>query len=260
MTSKQSPIFSFKNINFTYPNTTKQVLNDFSFEVEKGDVVAILGPNGSGKTTMLNLALGLYQPSSGEIKLNQKTLSLLHRKNVGEEIALVPQTENVNFEYTVREYLLIGRTPYLNFLDAPKKEDYDCVEKAIKKIGIQYLADKFVTNLSGGEFQLVLVARAITQQPSIMLLDEPTSHLDLANKAQLVRIVRSLQKEGITALLTTHDPQMAYRLATKVILMKNGQVYKIGAPKDVLTTQDLSETYDVPVEVKRIEDQLLFIW
>lgn len=251
---------SFQEVSFAYEGTQKNVLSNFSFDVEKNDIVAILGPNGAGKTTMLNLAMGLYQPLKGNIFLNEKKLQNYERRFVGEQIALVPQSENVNFEFTVREYLLIGRTPYMNFLGTPKKEDYDCVDTMLKKVEIDHLAHKYVTTLSGGEFQLILLARALTQEPSILLLDEPTSHLDLANKSHLVKIIRTLQQSGMAVLLTTHDPQMAYRLATKVILMKDGKIFKVGSPRDILTTKYLSETYEVQVQVQRANGQLYFVW
>lgn len=255
-----NPLISFQNVYFGYPNSNQEVIHDFSFDIQKGDVVAILGPNGAGKTTLLNLSLGLLIPKKGAINLSGTSIEGIHRKNVGKQIAFVPQTEMVNFEFTVREFLLLGRTPYLGFLASPNKNDVFYVEKALEKTGIKHLENKFVTTLSGGEFQLVLVARALTQDPQILLLDEPTSHLDLANKSQLVKIIRELKNEGITSVLTTHDPQLAQRLANKVILMKKGNIYKFGLPKDVLTTEDLSYTYNVPVEVKHVEEQLLFLW
>ena len=258
--SKKNSLISFQKVFFGYPNSNQEVIHDFSFEIHKGDVVAILGPNGAGKTTLLNLTLGLLVPKNGEIQLSGESIADIHRRNVGKKIAFVPQTEMVNFEFTVREFLLLGRTPYLGFLATPTKRDLFYVENALEKTGIKHLENKYVTTLSGGEFQLVLVARALTQDPQILLLDEPTSHLDLANKSQLVKIIRELKKEGITSILTTHDPQLAQRLASKVILMKKGNIYKFGLPKDVLTTEDLSFTYDVPVEVKHVEEQLLFLW
>lgn len=258
--SEQCPILSYNDIYFSYPNSTQEVIKNFSFDIQQGDVVAILGPNGAGKTTLLNLSLGLLTPNKGHIRLSDFSMIELQRRNIGKQIALVPQTEMVNFEFTVREFLLLGRTPYLGFLASPKTEDLIFLEQALEKTGIKHLENKFVTTLSGGEFQLVLVARALTQDPKILLLDEPTSHLDLANKSQLVKIIRDLRNEGITTVLTTHDPQLAQRLANKVILMKKGNIYKFGKPQEILTTKNLSHTYDVPVEVKHVEEQLLFLW
>lgn len=254
------PVLSFNSIYYSYSNAKHPAVEEFSFQVQSTDIITVLGPNGSGKTTLLNLSLGLLQPQKGHIHLQGQSLAQLNRRHIGTQVALVPQSEQINFDYTVLDYLLIGRTPYLTLFQTPQDSDLVAVHQAMETIGISSLALKRVTELSGGELQLVLVARALAQQPALILLDEPTSHLDLANKSRLIHTLRKLQSQGITTLLTTHDPQMANRLATKVILMKAGKVYQAGVPSKVLTSTHLSSTYDVPVKVKHIDNQLLFIW
>lgn len=253
-------LLTFDHIRFGYSPKNAAVLPDLCLEVQPGTVTAILGPNGAGKTTLLHLVLGWLKPQAGEIRLEDKPLDRYPRNELGRRIGLAPQSENVAFDYSLLEYALFGRTPYLRPLEMPGPEDVDIAWKALERVGLGHLAHRRITGLSGGERQLGLVARALAQQPRLLLLDEPTSHLDLANKARLIQILRRLNAEGVTILLTTHEPEVASALATDLILMREGRVRQVGPLAQALTAANLSALYGVPVEVVDVHDHRVVIW
>jgi iron complex transport system ATP-binding protein len=206
------------------------------------------------------MVLGWLKPQSGVIRLDGKPLEGYTRSELGRRIGLVPQSETTAFDYTLIDFALFGRTPYLRPLEMPGPEDITIARKALERVGIGNLAYRPVTELSGGERQLGLVARALTQQPRLLLLDEPTSHLDLANKARLIQILKRLNADGVTVLFTTHEPEVASALATHLILMREGQVQEVGALPDVLTAANLSALYGLPVDVVEANDRRLVVW
>jgi len=172
----------------------------------------------------------------------------------------VPQSERIPFEYSILDYVVLGRTPYLPPLAMPGIEDYHIGEQAIEQVGLSAPRERAITTLSGGERQLALVARALVQQPRLLVLDEPMSHLDLANKARLIQLLRRLAAHGMTLLLTTHEPEVAAAVATHLILMCAGQVFRAGRLNDVFTTENLSATYGIPVRVSRVGGQQTIQW
>jgi len=257
---KNRPLFLFDQISFGYQPNGRTVLHALSLEIESGTVTAILGPNGAGKTTLLHLALGWLAPQSGQVLLNGRPLDGYSRRDLGQWMALVPQSERIPFEYSILEYVLLGRAPYLAPLDMPGAEDYVIGERVIDQVGLGQLNGRAITTLSGGERQLALVARALAQQPRLLLLDEPTSHLDLANKVRLLRLMQELAARGVTLLLTTHEPDVAAAVATHLVLMREGQVYQAGPLPQVFTAEHLSATYGVPVSVKQVDGRRIALW
>lgn len=249
----QSVVLSVHDLWFAYPNGQREVLRGVSFEVRAGSVHAILGPNGAGKSTLLHLILGIHRPLRGEIRLNGQSLSALARPAVSRQIALVPQREQVPFEYRVLEYVLLGRTPHLDFLQMPRPEDVQAAQAALERLGLSHLADRKVSALSGGEHQLVLVARAVAQGTPVVLLDEPTAHLDLSNKRRILVLLRELAREGRAILLTTHDPEVALAVADHCLLMRGGRILHQGPPAEVFTTERLSQTYGAPLQVLSVD-------
>ncbi len=253
-------LLTFDAVTFGYPTRRQAVLTDFSLEIQPGTVTAILGPNGAGKTTLLHLALGWLRPRAGQVLLAGRALRDYPRYELGQWIGLVPQSEHTPFDYTLLEYVLLGRAPHLRPLEAPGTADVAVAQQALQQVGIEALAHRPVTQLSGGEHQLVLIARALAQQPRLLLLDEPTSHLDLGNKARLLAVLRALRAQGVTVVLTTHEPAVAATIATHLVLMSHGQVQQTGEVGQVLTADALSAIYGTPVSVVEVQGQRVVLW
>jgi iron complex transport system ATP-binding protein len=246
--SKTTPCLSLGKIEFSY-TPGKPVLRDISFEIQPGSVNTILGPNGAGKSTLLHLVLGLLIPQVGSIKIGGFPLTSYSRRDLSRMVSLVPQREVVPFEYSVREYILLGRTPHLGYFDMPGSADLQVVAKALQRLDLEDIADRKMNTLSGGEQQLVLIGRTLAQEARFLLLDEPTAHLDLGNKKRILSLLASLSQEGITVLFTTHDPESASLVASSVILMREGRILKQGALDKTFTSRLLSETYGTPLKV-----------
>ncbi len=253
-------IISMEHVTYRYDGDHRAVLNDLNLDIIDGSVTAILGPNGAGKSTLLHVILGWLQPVAGQIKLQNRPLRAYSRREAGQMMALVPQIEHMPFDYSILEYVLLGRTPYLHPLESPRANDLAAANKALEIAGLQEMENRTVTSLSGGERQLVLMARALTQQPHIILLDEPTSHLDLANKARLIRILRELNKAGSTIILTTHEPEAAIAVASDIVLMRGGQILTSGSSEQVFSAENLTRAYGVPVRIVGVDGQKVALW
>jgi iron complex transport system ATP-binding protein len=255
-----SVLLAFQDIAFRYQPRTGPVLRQLALEIQSGTITAILGPNGVGKTTLLHLALGWLKPEAGQVCLAGKPLSSYSRQELGQWIALVPQSEHMPFDYSVLEYVLLGRAPYLKQLQMPGEHDCFIAEQAVKRVGLSGMEKRPITRLSGGERQLVLLARALAQQPKLLLLDEPTSHLDLSNKSRLLDLLQQLAGQGATILLTTHEPDVAAAAATHMVLMERDYTYHAGSIEQVLTTERLTNTYGVSVQVVQVAERRVVLW
>jgi iron complex transport system ATP-binding protein len=253
-------LLTFENISYTYPTGKNPVMNDFNLHIEPGTITAILGPNGAGKTTLLHLGLGWLHPSMGSVLLAGKPLKSYTRREMGQWMGLVPQNENTPFDYSLLEYVLLGRTPYLEPLAMPGKEDLQISAQMLEEVGLLALSERTMPSISGGERQLVLVARALAQQPKLLFLDEPTSHLDLSNKSRLVHVLRRLRNQGVTIVLTTHEPDVASALATHMVLMREGHILQTGVSEDVMTDANLSDLYHLPIHVKELDGKRIVLW
>jgi iron complex transport system ATP-binding protein len=253
-------LLAFQDVRFAYPANGQPVFQQLSLEIAPGTVTAILAPNGAGKTTLLHLALGWLKPQTGHIALQGRPLSSYSRGDLGREIGLVPQSEHSAFEYSLLEYVLLGRAPYLKPLEMPGPDDARIALQALARVGLAGWQGRSIAQISGGERQLVLIARALTQQPRFLLLDEPTSHLDLGNKTRLLALLRELAGHGVTIMLTTHEPEVAAGLATHLVLMRGGQVLQTGPLADTFTAGYLSATYGVPVEVAQVNGRQIVLW
>ena len=248
MTTTETAI-AVRDVAFRYGPTDPPALDGVSADVCAGSITAILGPNGSGKSTLLHVLLGLLAPECGEVHLFGRPLGEHSRREASRLLGLVPQVEHVPFDLSVFEYALLGRAPYLGLLDMPGPADRACAQRALDAAGIAALARRPVPTLSGGERQLAMVARALAQEPRVLLLDEPTSHLDLANVRRTLGVLQSLRADGRTIVLTTHDPNAAAAIADDVLLMRQGRVIGSGPTGSVMNSERLSATYGVPVEV-----------
>lgn len=256
----KAPLITFHSVAFHYPSNHQGVFSNLNLTIPRGEVTAILGPNGAGKTTLLHLTLGWRTPSRGKILLNGRPLDTYSRQELGRWIGLVPQNEHVAFEYSLLEYVLLGRTPYLHALEMPGEKDCSLAFQSLEQVRLADQANRSVLKLSGGERQLVLLARALVQQPQLILMDEPTSHLDLGNKKRLLEIIHMLQMEGISIVLTTHEPDFAAAAASNLVLMRSGEIQDGGTLKDVFTTEKISRLYQSPVKVVDLDGQKLVAW
>ena len=254
-----APLLTLQGLRFRYERDAPLVLQGLNLAVQAGTVTAILGPNGSGKTTLLNILLGRLIPLEGKILLDQQPLDRMSRRAMSQTIALVAQEEDVPFEYAVLDYVVLGRAPYLGWLDAPKPNDYAEAEAAIRQAGITHLQWRAMPSLSGGERQLARLARALAQHPRILLLDEPTNHLDLSNQGRVLQMMRTLAAKGVAVIFTTHDATAAATVAQAVILMRDGQTLAAGATNTVMNDANLTDLYQTPVRVRRVEDRLVVL-
>jgi iron complex transport system ATP-binding protein len=276
-------ILSFHSVTFGYTRA-RPILQDVTFDLRPGRIAAILGPNGAGKTTLLSLTLGWLSAWTGEIRLNGTPLRALSPRERGQRMALVPQAEHTPFDYTVLEYVLMGRTPHLPPLDMPSAQDTEIALNALAQVGIESLAQRPVPQLSGGERQLMLLARALTQLTNyqspitnlptshssslssslptshLLLLDEPTSHLDLRNKARLIEILRRLRDSGVTILMTNHEPDVVLALADDVLLMEPGASPQFGPVDETLTAEALSRVYEHPIRLVQVNGHKHVLW
>lgn len=238
---------SVENIKAGYRG--KPVIFGISLEVESGEVVCLLGANGSGKTTLFKTILGLLRPISGRVCVDGEDIAHWPRQRLAKTLGYVPQAHTPPFAYCVRDVVLMARSVYSGPFSSPGKRDIVIADEALDRLGILRMADERYTELSGGERQLVLIARALAQQARILVLDEPTSNLDFGNQMRVLRHVKELADSGLGLLLTTHFPNFAFLCASRVALMKKGRILAMDRPENTLTQVSLEEAYETPLRV-----------
>jgi iron complex transport system ATP-binding protein len=241
--SAQQPALALERVSLAQRG--RAVLTDASLALAFGEVLVLAGRNGAGKTTLLRVATGLAAPSAGSVRLEGRALAELTRREIARTLALVPQDTSVPFPFTVEEIVLLGRAPHLPALGFESREDRRIAGACMERLGIGALAHRSLQELSGGERQLAMIARALAQTPRILLLDEPTAHLDLAHRLALEELLRSLAREGKAALLVSHDLAGAARVADRIALLAGGRVLACGAPRDALRAELLREAFGV---------------
>ncbi len=234
----------------------KKILNGVSLEVEGGQFQTILGPNGSGKSTLLKTIYRQLKPDSGQIFLDGKSLDLVSLKETAKEMAVVTQFNTLQFDCTVEEIVMLGRTPHLSFLQKESERDHLLVQDALDKVGMSEKKARYYSSLSGGEKQRVILARALAQEPKLLLLDEPTNHLDIKYQLEMLALVKEL---GINVLAVLHDIQLACRFSDYIYLMKGGEIVAQGVPRDAVTPQSLQAVYDVQSRITWTDDQQAMI-
>jgi iron complex transport system ATP-binding protein len=228
----------------SYAYGKSAVLKHVRFSVASGDFFVIIGPNGSGKTTLMKLMAGLEKLPEGKLSILGREIQNYKKKDLARKIAFVPQEVPTDFPFSVMEVVLMGRSPYQGTLGLERARDVEKARQAITFTGISHLADRKLNALSGGERQRVFIARAICQEPEIMLLDEPTASLDLAHQIRIMDLMEKLQQEKkITIVMVSHDLNLAAMYGTRLLLLNKGQIVKIGLPEEVLTFQTLEDAY-----------------
>jgi len=221
------------------------------FALRPGEVTALLGPNGCGKTTLLKTLLGLIAPLAGEVRLDDAPLRSLSVTERARRMAYVPKHAASTFGFSVREIVLLGRTAHGRLWSPPSRHDREVADACLERMGIAHLADQPLHRVSGGERQLALVARALAQEPALILLDEPTASLDFGNQGRVLREMRRLATEGLGVIFTTHDPNHALRYADRAMLMRDGRLLADGAAAEVLTAEALAGMYGTQVSALR---------
>ena len=216
-----------RDLSFDYAN--KPVLRDIGFSVHAGTICGLLGPNASGKTTLLKCINGVLKPDRGQILIGGKSIAALSRKTIAGLVAVVPQITAIAFSFTVLQIVVMARAGRFGIFGAPSRKDCREAEKTLAELGLMHLKDRAFNELSGGERQMVLLARALFQNPRMLLLDEPTSHLDFKHQHSILEMVQRIAKEkNLTTIVTLHDPNLAARYCGEMVMMKHGRVYQKG--------------------------------
>ena len=227
------------------------VLDGISFTVGKGEILGILGPNGCGKTTLLKNLNKNLSPCGGCVLLDGDVLEDIKKKDVAKKIAVVPQTNEIHFSFTVRDVVSMGRMPFQGMMSGESEEDKRIVDDAIRLTGLERLADRHINTMSGGERQRVIIARAIAQTPQIILMDEPTLHLDISMQFDALNLVYRLAKEnGLTVIIVSHDLPMVARYCDRILMIHDHKIHALGTPEEVLTPDNMRIVFNVDAELR----------
>ena len=239
---------SFSDLRFAYD--TNEVLRGVTAEIQSGRITSLFGPNGSGKTTLLKCLAGLYKPTSGVVTLDDRTVNEMNPREISRRISYVPQEHSIAFGFTVEEVVLMGRTPHLGGIQGPGEKDYAAAQRAIEAVHIQDIASRPYTNLSGGQRQLVLIARAIAQETQIVIMDEPTSALDFKNQMLVWSQLKELRQSNKTILVCTHDPNHVIWFCDDVIVLQNGVILSKGSVSQIMDKELMTHLYGDICEVE----------
>ena len=240
-----------RNITFSYGK--RKILSDLSFTADSGEIIALLGRNGSGKTTLLRILLGFLRPAAGEVLIDTRNSLEMSGRERAKAVAYIPQSSEMVYAYTVLDTVMMGRAPELSLFERPGKEDKEKAEEILEDLGITHLKERSINAISGGEKQLVLIARALTQDAKILLLDEPTSALDYSNQLIVLETLEKLRSNGYTIIFSTHNPEQALMNATRVMILSSNRTPFIGKPEDLLDGRILEDLYNRELCIKRID-------
>jgi iron complex transport system ATP-binding protein len=231
-----------KEISFRY--AAQWVIEDLSFHVEGGEFWGIIGPNGSGKTTLLKILYGLISPQRGRVIIDGAELRYMKRSDIAKKIGVVPQETQISFPFTSFEVVLMGRSPYLGRLQFEGRDDFEMAERAMRLTDTLHFSKRPVNELSGGERQRIFIARALAQEPEIILLDEPTSNLDISHQVEFYDLISRLNREKeLTILTVSHDINLASEYCRKIILLDGGRIFKMGSPREVVAEESIRQVY-----------------
>jgi len=237
-------MLTVEGISFSYRE--KPVLQDVDLEVRKGEIIGILGPNGCGKTTLLKLLNRNLRPQKGRVLMEGVDLEEMSKRKIARQIAVVPQSNEIRFAFTVRDIVTMVRMPFLSQFQGESHDDMRIVEEAMEKTSIKEFADRLISNMSGGERQRVIIARALAQRPDIILLDEPTLHLDINHQFEVLDLVHELsRKEGLTVVIVSHDLPMVVKYCDRMVLIHDHRVHAVGPPEEVLTREHMRTVFNI---------------
>jgi iron complex transport system ATP-binding protein len=244
------PVLSLKKVGFRYDGFW--AIRDLDLDVKPGELLAVLGPNGSGKSTLLKVVDGILTPQEGEVLLKDRPVSGYTRSDVAKEVAMVAQETHFYFSFSALEVVLMGRFPRLGRFQFEGAHDMEAASRALQATQCLDLAERSIHELSGGEKQRVLIARALAQEPTVILLDEPTSFLDLRFKKEIFDLISSLTHErGLSVVVVSHDIDLASQYCDRMVMLKDGRVYSTGVPEEVITASNIKAVYECPVIVDK---------
>lgn len=247
-------LMEVRNLSFAYPHGDR-VLNDISLQIRRGALITLLGPNGAGKSTLLNCMMGFLKPQSGECLLAGRNIFDMSYREISRMAAYVVQDPTVMFSHTVREYVTMGRAPYLGMFQRPSAQDYKRTQNVLDSMGIRKLEYKNYSRLSGGERQLVNVCRAIVQDPQLILFDEPMSALDYGNQIRVLRMIKQLSQQGYSIIVTTHNPDHPFLLnGTVCVLSREGKL-RCGSCDEIMTEDYLNEVYQAKLKIRYFDEE-----
>ncbi|MEO3430844.1 ABC transporter ATP-binding protein [Pelagibius sp. CAU 1746] len=246
-----APLLAAEGLSFRYSRKHPVLFRDVGLDLGPGQAISILGPNGVGKTTLLNCLVGARRPSAGRIVCGGADLGVLRPRQVARRLAVVHQMHESTFSYTVQSIVLLGRAAHIGLFGQPGRHDHMAAQAAMQRVGVARLAQRPFGELSGGERQLVLIARALVQEAPVMVLDEPTSHLDLANQGRVLALLRELMEEGQGILMTSHFPEHALMLGGEALLLGKPEGSVAGPVDTVVTEANLAAAYNAPVALLR---------
>jgi iron complex transport system ATP-binding protein len=245
-------ILEVDSLAYSYGNGS--VFDNVSFSLKKGDVMCILGPNGAGKSTLIKCIAGIFKPAAGSVHIMGEDTASLGVTDIARSIGYVPQQNELVFPFSVLDFVVMGRTPHIPLFSSPDAKDMEIAREALVMVGIADLAERTVSSLSGGQRQIVLIARALAQQPALLLLDEPTAHLDFGNQVLVLETVQKLAANGMSILMNTHMPDHAFLVGSSAAALTENKLVAVGEVETVVSSKIMSSLYGVKVAVREMED------
>ena len=250
-------MFRVENLKFSYGK--KEILKGIDFEINSSDIISILGPNGCGKTTLLKILLGFLKPSSGEVYFENRPIRHIKTKEFFQKVAYIPQIHDAAFAYLVKDVVLMGRMPYKSLFSNYNTEDKKIAFEALEILGIEHLQNEIYTTLSGGQKQLILIARAITQQANLFVMDEPVNGLDFGNQYKLLNKIKELSKKNLTFIKTSHHPDHVFFASKEAIFLNEGKILEKGEPNKIIREENIEKVYHIKSKIEDLHDRKICI-
>lgn len=247
-------ILDVEKAAFSY-QSNHSVFHDISFTLKQGEIFSLIGPNGTGKSTLIKCLIDILRIESGSIRFFDHDITTMKRSDIAKIAGYVPQTHQVVFPFSVLEFVLMGRAPYVPPFSSPGRRDKDIARSSMEHVGISHLEKRTISEISGGEYQLAMLARSITQKPDVLILDEPTSHLDIGNQVRILSIIEKLAKSGISIIQSTHFPDQAFFTGgSSSAILQGGTLIAQGSTSQVITRENLKKAYGIDVLVHYNEE------